>query len=142
MKYLILILIIFSSNVFAEKISDFSLPINKEQQKFVLSENLKTKKVLINFWATWCTSCIQELPQLEALKAKYGDQVTFVAVNAGEKQNLLDKFFKKYNFSYIQLKDEDRVFSKSLKVESLPVTIVIDRDMNIIYRDVVPPKTL
>ncbi len=142
MKVLILMTLLFSFSAQAEKMKDFTLPVYKQNENFVLSESLKGKKVLLNFWATWCTSCIHEIPLLEALKAKYGDSVTFVAINAGEQSNLIDKFFKKYKFSYLHLKDEERNFSKSIKVDSLPVTIVIDKDMNVIYRDVVPPKEL
>lgn len=142
MKFLAIFLFIFSLSAHAEKMKDFSLPIYKQSEQFKLSEAAKGKKVLINFWATWCTSCIQELPKLEALKEKYGNEVTFVAVNAGEKSNLIERFFKKYNFSYTHLKDEDRVFSKSIGVDSLPVTIVVDKDLNVVYRDVVPPKDL
>lgn len=142
MKRFILLLFFLSLNVYAEKLPDFNLPVYNTESKFQLSENLKGKKILINFWATWCTSCIHEIPLLEALKEKYGKDVVFVAVNAGEKSNLIDRFLKKYKFSYILLKDEDRSFSKSIGVDSLPVTIVLDKDRNIIYRDVVPPKEI
>lgn len=142
MKLLIAALMLLSVNVHAEKMKDFTLPIHQKSEKFHLQEEVKKKKVLLNFWATWCTSCIHELPKLEALKEKYGDSVTFVSVNAGEKDNLIDRFQRKYKFSYTMLKDEDRSFSKSLGVDSLPVTIVVDKDMNVIYRDVVPPTSL
>lgn len=142
MKKFILLFLILSSSVYAGKMPDFDLPVYNSDSKFHLSEKIKGKKVLINFWATWCTSCIHEIPLLEALKEKYGKDVVFVAVNAGEKSNLIDRFLKKYKFSYIILKDEDRSFSKGVGVDSLPVTIVLDQDSNIIYRDTVPPKEI
>lgn len=138
----IIFLFLFSINVYAEKLPDFTMPVYKQNATFKLSEELKGKKILINFWATWCISCIKEMPQLEALKAQHEKDVIFVAVNAGEELRLIDKFFRKQKFSYIQLLDLDRKFSKSINVESLPVTIVLDKDMNVIYRDVTPPKTL
>ncbi|RPJ79255.1 MAG: TlpA family protein disulfide reductase [Alphaproteobacteria bacterium] len=133
---------IFSFNACAEKMIDFNLPVYQKNEKFQLSDKLKGKKILINFWASWCTSCIHEIPQLEALKVKYGNDVQFVAVNAGEKSNLIDRFLKKYKFTFVILNDDDRNYSKSIGVNSLPVTIVVDKDMNIIYRDIVPPKEL
>ena len=143
MRKIILFILVVSSNGYAgEKLPDFKLPLYTENRHFQLSENLKGKKMLINFWASWCTSCIHEIPQLEQLKEKYGKDVEFVAINAGEKNNLIDKFLKKYKFSYIQIKDEDRSFSKSIGVNSLPVTIIVDQEMNVIYRDVVPPKSI
>ena len=142
MKRLILLCFFLSLNVYADKMPDFSLPVYNADSKFKLSEELKGKKILINFWATWCTSCIHEIPLLENLKEKYGKDVVFIAVNAGEKSNLIDRFLKKYKFSYIMLKDEDRSFSKSVGVDSLPVTMVLDQDRNVIYRAVVPPKEI
>lgn len=142
MKIILMTFLLFSMNAMAAKISDFRLPIHGSEATFHLSENIKGKKVLMNFWATWCTSCIQEIPLLESLKSKYGNEVIFVAVNAGEKSNLIERFLKKHKFSYILFKDEDRSFSKSLGVESLPVTLVIDKDMNVVYRGIVPPKEL
>lgn len=142
MKRLVLFLFLLTSNAYAEKVPDFNLPVYNTDSTFQLSENLKGKKILINFWATWCTSCIHEIPLLESLKEKYGKDVVFVAVNAGEKSNLIDRFLKKYKFSFTILKDEDRSFSKNIGVDSLPVTIVLDKDRNIIYRDVVPPKEI
>lgn len=142
MRLIILLTFFISLSAHAEKFTDFNLPVYNAESKFHLSENIKGKKILINFWATWCTSCIHEIPQLEALKAKYDKDVVFVAVNAGEKSNLIDRFLKKYKFSFILLKDEDRSFSKSVGVDSLPVTIVLDQDRNVIYRDVVPPKEI
>lgn len=142
MKRFILLFLFLSLNVYAEKIPDFNLPIYNTDSTFHLSEKIKGKKILINFWASWCTSCIHEIPLLEALKAKHEKDVIFVAVNAGEKSNLIDRFLKKYQFSYIILKDEERSFSKSVGVDSLPITIVLDQEGKIIYRDVVPPKEI
>ncbi len=142
MRLLIIFMLIFSFNARAEKIKDFTLPQYVENKKIHLQEEVKKKKVLLNFWASWCMSCAQEIPKLEALKAKYGEKVTFVAINAGEKANLIERFLKKYKFSYLVVKDEDRLYSKSVGVDSLPVTIVVDEEMNIIYRDIVPPEEL
>ncbi len=52
-------------------------------KSFVLSEN-KGKVVLINFWATWCGPCVEELPAIEKLQKEYGDKIEIVAVNYGE----------------------------------------------------------
>ena len=142
MKLILFFFLILSLKVEAAKMPDFNLHQYPEGQNFRLSENLKGKKMLINFWATWCISCIHEIPLLESLKSKYGNDVIFISINAGEKSNLIARFLNKYKFSYIHLSDNDRLFSKELGVESLPITMVVDKDMNIIYRDVVPPKSL
>jgi thiol-disulfide isomerase/thioredoxin len=138
----IVISIALHSPLKAETMPDFSLPIYKSNTTFQLKESVKGKKVLLNFWASWCTSCAHEIKELEALKAKYGDSVVFVGVNAGEKNNLIEKFINKHKFTFIQVVDENREFSKKLGVNALPVTMVIDSNMNIVFKDVRPPKEL
>lgn len=142
MKFYLLLALFFSSELFAESFPDFKLPIYKTESEFKLSEALAGKRVLINFWASWCTSCIKEIEILEKLKEKYKDKVVFVAVNAGEKDRLIDNFIKKHKFSYTILYDKDRMFSKSVGVDALPITIVIDQNKNVIYRGIVPPDSL
>lgn len=140
-KIFFLCLTYISFNAYAEKLTNFTLSDFKSNSTYNLQEQTKGKKTLINFWASWCTSCAKEIPQLEELKNKYKD-ANFIAINAGETSNLINKFIKKYQFSYTILTDPDRTISKNLGINALPVTIVIDQDMNILYKDIVPPKEL
>lgn len=141
MKTLLFFLLSISS-VHAEKLQNFTLVDYVNHRPIKLSELAQNKKVLINFWATWCTSCVRELPILENLKKTYGHEVEFVAINAGEKTNLISRFLNKNNFSYQILLDNDRSYSKSVGVNSLPITIVVDKDLNILYREITPPEKL
>lgn len=138
---LIFIAILFSLPINADKLANFTLNDFNTNNPFTLQSQIKGKKTLINFWASWCTSCAKEIPELEDLKTKYGD-VNFIAINAGESKNLINKFIKKYKFTYTVLSDPDRLVSKSLGINALPVTIVIDDQLNIVYKDIVPPKEL
>lgn len=140
-KIFFLCLTYISFNAQAEKLTNFTLSDFKTNLTYNLQEQTKGKKTLINFWASWCTSCAKEIPQLEELKKKYKD-ANFIAINAGETSNLINKFIKKYQFSYTILTDPNRTISKSLGINALPVTIVIDQDMNILFKDIVPPKEL
>lgn len=145
MKRIILILFVLSSfSSFAQNVKDFNLPIYGKEKKFNLAKEAKKyKKVLINFWASWCTSCIQEMPELEALKSKYEKQgVLFIAVNAGEKKKKIQKFLKKHKFSYLILEDQDRKVSKSLNVTELPRTFVIDKSLKVHFSGDRPPKAI
>lgn len=132
---------IFVSTSFASSIQNFELPVFKQKSTFSLSKTLETKKVVINFWATWCTACIKEIKELEALKNKYPD-FEFVAINAGDSKKKIKRFLKKYNFTYKVLLDKGRGISKKLGVLELPRTMVIDKKMNIIYNSNIPPLKL
>jgi len=137
-------LIMIMVNVHGSSVSDFSLPIYKSKEIFNLKQKLsKHSKVVINFWASWCTSCIEELPLLEKLKSEYQkDNVLFVAINAGESRKKIKRFLKKRGFSYLILEDKDRVISKKLGVTELPKTFVIEKNQNISFKGNRPPKSL
>ncbi len=141
-KYLSLLLALsFSLHTMgAESLSSFELPIYKEKTTYSYQLPHK-KKVLINFWATWCTSCIQEIPILEKLK-KQNPDVEFLAVNAGDSPRKIKKFLKKHGFSYKVLMDRNKEFSKGLGILSLPQTLVVDKDGKVIYHKEVPPTQL
>ena len=142
--FLIFIFLISSPILRAEELTNFKLPIYKTKEHFELSKALeKNDKIIINFWASWCTGCIQELPELEALKQKYNNQKTqFIAINAGESKKKIKKFLKKYKFSYLVLLDKERTLSKSLGVTDLPKTIVIDKTRSILFKGNRPPKEI
>ena len=136
MKFLLSILMIFSLK--AKELSPFSLPLYGEDKSFDYKPG---KKTLINFWASWCTSCIQEIPELEALKRTY-PKAEFLAVNAGDSNRKIKKFLKKTGFSYKVLLDKSKSFSKNLGILSLPKTLVINEKGEITYQDNKPPKEL
>ena len=137
-----LVLLFLLPNSHSSEIKNFGLPVYKSDKKFQLKKALqKHEKVLINFWASWCTGCIQELPKLEELKKKY-KKVLFVAINAGESGKKIEKFIKTYNFSYLILEDKDRAISKSLDIKSLPQTLLVDKNRKILFRGNRPPKKI
>ncbi|MCR9206260.1 MAG: TlpA family protein disulfide reductase, partial [Halobacteriovoraceae bacterium] len=105
------------------------------------SASKEKKKVVINFWASWCTSCAQEVPLLESLQ-KQNPDVVFLAINAGDSKRKIKKFLKKYGFTWRVLMDKSKTFSKGLGVVSLPKTMVIDSKGKIIYEESVPPQSL
>ena len=135
-RFLLLFFLISSLNAYSDVIKDFTLPVYNTNKTMKLSELVK--KVLINFWASWCTSCIHELEILEKLKKENPD-VEFVAINAGENKKKIKRFLKKYDFSYLILMDKNKKFSKSVGVLSLPQTFIIGKNNEVLYKGEVPP---
>jgi len=142
-KILFVILqIVLISSLQAKTLPDFELPIHNEKKTFKLSEQ-KGKTVVINVWATWCISCIKEIPELNELKNKYPEQnYTFVAISAGDTGMQIKKFLSKHPFNFLILEDITKNISKSLGVTDLPRTIVISPAGEVIYSDSKPPKNL
>ena len=122
---------------------DFILPIFDNKKTYSIKSDLNRKQVVINFWASWCTTCIEEIPLLNQLYERYKmKDYQFIAINAGEKDFKIKKFLKKYSFKFLILKDKNREISKKLGVTKLPRTIIIDKNGKIIYNKERPPQNL
>ena len=64
-----------------EAAPDFTLPNLQDGKGAISLASYKGRPVLVNFWATWCTPCTQEMPMLEAAHARWGSKVQFVGID-------------------------------------------------------------
>lgn len=93
--------------------------------KVVLSE-LKGRPVVLNFWATWCAPCRQEMPGLQEFYDKHkSDQWAFLTVS-NEKAGTLEAFLRENPHSFPVLLDEGGKVGDLYKVNSIPKTYLID----------------
>ena len=104
--------------------------------KVALSE-LRGKVVLLNFWATWCTPCVAELPYFAELYAEYGDEISLVAIHSNLVTDDVDKFLAKENLDMPFALDKTGAVIKSLGGSTqLPMTVIVDADGKIVYNKV------
>jgi thiol-disulfide isomerase/thioredoxin len=93
------------------------------------------KVVLVNFWATWCPPCRQELPSLSRLKKKLsGEAFEILSVNIGEDVDTVFDFAG--NPNYPMLFDHDSTAMASWPVKGVPTTLLVDRQGRLAYRAV------
>lgn len=96
-----------------------------------LSE-LKGKKVILNFWATWCPPCKAEMPHMESFYSKLTDedQVELIAVNVTESEKIgiseVEKFIDSYGLSFPIPLDKKAEVTQKYGVFSMPTTYMID----------------
>jgi thiol-disulfide isomerase/thioredoxin len=96
-----------------------------------LSE-LKGQVVMINFWATWCGPCRQEMPLLQQLYGKYEPLgFTLLGVNVEPDSAPAQAWLKNVSVSFPILFDRDNKVSAQFGVEAMPSTVLIDRDGNV-----------
>lgn len=99
-------------------------------------ENLKLSEmtgnvVLINFWASWCGPCREEMPLLNALHKKYQPLgFTVLGVNVEEQTGNARGFISDFPVDFPILLDNTNKVSKQYKVIAMPTTVVVDRDGN------------
>ena len=87
------------------------------------------RPVIVHFFATWCAPCIEEMASLDALAARFAGRVTVLAVDAGEVEARLRTFFRARPVRFPILLDRDRAAMKRWRVEGLPTSFMLDRDL-------------
>lgn len=103
-----------------------------------IKQDFNGKFVILNVWATWCKPCVKELPELQRLQEAYGNgeyRVVAVSVNTQKEMGELIKFIKKLDVESIAgYHDYEGQLQKSLKIKELPVTYIINRRGQLLYR--------
>ncbi len=106
---------------------DFALPA-RDGGEVRLSE-LKGQVVMINFWATWCGPCRQEMPLLQQIHAKYEPLgFTMLGVNVEPDSAAAQTWLKGMPVSFPILFDVKSQVSSSFGVEAMPSSVLIDRE--------------
>ncbi len=97
-------------------------------------EAFRGKVVVVNFWATWCEPCREEMPSLNRLKKSLeGEPVAMFAVNMGEGEGRVAEFLKKVPVDFPVLLDRDSQVTRAWKVTLIPTTFIIGTDGRIRY---------
>lgn len=112
-----------------DQVPDFEVS-NRKGERIRLSD-LRGNIVLVNFWATWCPPCIQELPYLELLSQRFKTKpFTLLAVSVDEAWADIDGFFAKVGRkpSFLVALDENKNLSRSFGSEKFPETYIIDQN--------------
>ncbi|RZL20117.1 MAG: TlpA family protein disulfide reductase [Pedobacter sp.] len=105
--------------------------INYKESILKLAD-FKGKLVIIDFWATWCASCLKSMPKLQAIQKLYNDKVKIISVTS-EPKEVVNKFFKKTSNEELRNLDltivtDDRLLKQMFRHQILPHIVWIDRD--------------
>lgn len=143
---LLLVFILMSGNVLAKEKFKQTLPAVKpfpaidfklkgEDGKTYQLSKFKGKLVLLNFWATWCPPCREEMPAMERAWQKLKDgNIIFLAVNVGETIDQIFPFTASYPVSFPLLMDEKGEVVKQYPVIGLPTTYIISTEGKVTHR--------
>ena len=102
--------------------------------KLVDLKDLKGRVVLINFWATWCVPCREEMPSLERLRAKLsGRPFEVLTVNYGEGVPRIKSFLEKEKITLPVLLDPEKLAAADWRAGGLPMTFLVDAEGRVRY---------
>jgi len=135
---IIALLLVLTVPVFADagqvgtSAPDFSLvDVNGE---VVTLKQFRGKVVFLDFWAPWCDPCREELPALDALYKKYGNEgLEIIGIDIDSSESLLTEFIQKVPVTFTILIDKKGVIRKEYNFRTLPTAFIIGKDGVIRY---------
>jgi len=111
------------------KAPDFTL--KSQSGKNIRLSEYRGQVVLLNFWASWCGPCRQEMPLLEAMYKKYGKLgFTILGVNVEQDTSKAKSYLRDIKVSFPILFDTTNTASRLYNVTAMPTSIIIDRSGN------------
>lgn len=115
-----------------ERLEDYYWVLSDMDGNQVNFESFRGKKIILNYWATWCPPCIAEMPRLQDLYNDFGEDVVFLFVTNDEK-DLIQKFDAKYGYDipvFYPLSQAPEL----LQTNTLPTTYLIDEEGFIVIK--------
>lgn len=97
-----------------------------------LSDFRNQKPVLLVFWATWCSFCAKELPDLKDFTQKYQNEIQVIVLPSGEVKSTVIDYVEKEKINFMVLLDEQRKVWDSYLVRGTPNHLLIDREGKIV----------
>lgn len=105
----------------------------------VALSSLRGKVIVLNFWATWCPPCVDEVPSLVKMQALMRDQVTVFAVSVDEDEAIYRKFMHDYGAEgLLAVREPSRRSADLYGTTGYPETFIIDRN-GVVQRKLVGP---
>ena len=102
--------------------------MNAQSGKPVEFTQFKGQVVMLNFWASWCGPCRQEMPLLDSIYKKYGKLgFTMIGVNVEPDSKAANDWLKQTPVTFPILYDTDSKVSKLYGVSGMPSTVIVDR---------------
>ena len=92
----------------------------------------KNQPLVVNFWATWCAPCLEELPMFESVHNRIGHEVTFLGINVSDSPTKANEMIADAGISYQMGRDPEGNFLVGLGIVGLPATVFIDSEGTIV----------
>ena len=103
--------------------------------------NFGGKAMLLNFWATWCAPCVQEVPSLNELQKQLaGSGLVVLGISVDRNESTYKNFLKRFNIAFQTVRDPEEDISSSYGTYKFPETYLIDRNGKVLQKYIGPPQ--
>ena len=120
-----------------ELVPDFTLRMDDGQPASLA--DFRGKILVLNFWASWCGPCVDELPSLKQFAQRYADKdVVVLGISLDEDPDAYEEFLKKYEINFLNMRNPSHSVSDQYGTFKLPETYIISRDGHLLNKIVGP----
>ncbi len=114
-----------SSHAVGSKVPDFALPVLSNGTRVSFAETNKGNPVLLIFWASWCPTCVEEIPSVNEIQKKYSSRgLKILAVDVQESRQTVLDFQKMHPMDYPILLDENGETAEKFGLVGLPAAVL------------------
>jgi peroxiredoxin len=110
----------------------------QDADRKVTLHDLRGKIVVLNFWATWCPPCVEEMPSLVKMQSSLKDRVVVLAISVDEDERSYRTFLKKNNVDLLTVRDPQQKSNELYGTFKFPETYIIDRQ-GVVQRKFIGP---
>ena len=127
----------YTAPALGETVPNFTL--RNETGKVVALSEYRGQFVVLNFWATWCPPCLEEMPSLNRLAEKYqGKGIQVIGVSVDENQEAYDEFLARNQISFVTLRDPAHNTSDLYGTRLFPESYIISREGRLLRKVIGP----
>ena len=136
---LVLVLVVFSVNLYATSLSDelLNIPIPLISGASVSLAEYKGKKpVYLKFWATWCQPCRKQMPHFEHVKKEHIGSIEVIGINLGinDDLNAVKEVIEEFGLTMPIAIDKNGDLAQAFRLVGTPYHLLFDRNMNLIHQ--------
>ncbi len=110
----------------------------QDADRKVTLHDLRGKVVVLNFWATWCPPCVEEMPSLVRMQSNLKDRVVVLAVSVDDDERSYRTFLRKNNVDLLTVRDPQQKSNELYGTFKFPETYIIDRQ-GVVQRKFIGP---
>jgi peroxiredoxin len=110
----------------------------QDSDRRVELSNFKGKVIVLNFWATWCPPCVEEMPSLEVMQTRLQGHVEVLGVSIDQDGDAYQRFLKEHGINFLTVRDPEQKSSELYGTHGWPETYIID-ERGIVRRKFIGP---